>query len=211
MQHCYRTLVSDPGGAAPPRPSPPGSATCHAKLIDAFDAWAQDNPKNDHPRLTPWPEVAAAPGGTIGHDACTTVRTGGVDGTTWHNWGGAERSHEISEAMKASGVQHRTRALGGSGGSAGGPGGGSGGAGGGGGDGARGHQRHIDAILLSEQVWVSGGARVRRAWVDASACRSRKGACAAGLGADCDQCFGKGSWASDHLPVLADVLLFFDT
>jgi hypothetical protein len=168
----------------PQQRPPPGCS-----LIDAFDAFQLDCP-TDGPfdESEPRPEGV----GTVGAPGALRVRTGGCNGTTWHDFKGRGGCKAVSESMKSS-CQHRTTASGEEGVV-----------------GAVGHQRHIDHLLLSEEHSLAGLARVSRAWVDVKHCRLR-GRCA--LAEPCGYCRGDkpiGSFASDHFPVCAEATLCFD-
>ena len=192
------------------------SAIGRERMLDVFDALAQDSRHarcpiglRAHDNVTTDRFVRA----TLNERGCSTdaragVRTGGCNGTTWHDFVGTWGAERVSDAMALQ-CQHRTDAEGLTG--------------------AVGHQRHIDHILLPEVASLSGRVRVSQAWVETSACR-RKGHCPAepgrepsygkppaewrkrGKGEEHERepcCAEHGCWASDHFPVAADLWLFF--
>ena len=114
-----------------------------------------------------------------------TQRTGGHSGSTWHDFQGRRRAQQISEAM-AKQSRHQTANP----------------------RGAVGHQRHIDHIAFGRNardrifvrqchvaLHISSAHLARTPWRVPRAC----------LG--CSQCLGRGVFASDHFPVLADVTI----
>lgn len=176
VQGFYRRLLGE-SGFADDRQAP-GCA-----LIDAFDAWQHDCLRHSDGEDT----VEAPPNGTIGAPWAPRVRTGGCNGTTWHNWGGRRRAMSTSCAM-AKQCQHRMDLEHSS---------------------AQGHQRHIDHVLLCADNSMRGRVRVQKAWVDVgAACRTPR-CLKYPEGGKCDGCDGRGTWGSDHFPVLAHLSLFF--
>lgn len=100
-------------------------------MADVFDLWERDQPSLRG--------IAVAEGTRREGQRRRRVRTGGVAGTTWHNWGGPAQSIETSNAMRAQ-TTHRMAADDT--------------------DGALGHERHIDHIYVCRTAADRGAVRV---------------------------------------------------
>lgn len=154
------------------------------KLVDSFVALKHDCPHKQRAEDAFVKHRLGRPG--------DWVRTGGCNGTTWHNFSGVPKSAATSEAMGKQ-VQHAaaadTRLH------------------------ADGHECHIDHVLLPEAASMRGAVRVATAWVETTACRAQASACTGfPLEGSEEWCCGrgpsfrgKGSWASDHFPVVVDL------
>ena len=73
----------------------------HADVVDCFEALNEDNPIiwPSEPTVPAVGEFSSDFSGTIEYDKVKRVRTGGLNGTTWHNWNGPLHSEHISNCM----------------------------------------------------------------------------------------------------------------
>jgi len=73
----------------------------HADVVDCFEALNEDNPIiwPSEPTVPAVGELSSDFSGTIEYDKVKRVRTGGLNGTTWHNWNGPLHSEHISNCM----------------------------------------------------------------------------------------------------------------
>ena len=83
-----------------------------AEFVDVFDAWLHDCP---HLGDDAAPAVPA-PFGTVGAPGARRARTGSHDGATWNNFGHAASAVQVSDSMRDTQCQHRSRADGADGG-----------------------------------------------------------------------------------------------
>ena len=73
----------------------------HADVVDCFEALNEDNPIiwPSEPTVPAVGELSSDFSGTIEYDKVKRVRTGALNGTTWHNWNGPLHSEHISNCM----------------------------------------------------------------------------------------------------------------
>jgi len=73
----------------------------HADFVDCFEALSEDNPiiAASEPTVTPLNAYSSDYTGIIKYDETPRIRTGGLNGTTWHNWNGPANSEHVSDEM----------------------------------------------------------------------------------------------------------------
>ena len=107
MSSCSSSSSSSPSSFSSSRQRAIGFASfanhkrTHADVVDCFEALNEDNPIiwPSEPTVPAVGELSSDFSGTIEYDKVKRVRTGGLNGTTWHNWNGPLHSEHISNCM----------------------------------------------------------------------------------------------------------------